>query len=153
MSCKVGDSMVRVDGLSKVTGQAIYAADISMSGMLYGKVLGSPHAHARIKAVRLEKARRLPGVRAAVCYNIKAARLSRQHNDSNVLVLGAAFMKGSEASRIVGVWLKSRFLGGRHKRRLNQIKKIEKHISFFNSRFSILDSRKRGKKVQKLLFS
>ena len=69
-------------------------------------------------------ANRLPGVRAALCYNIKAARLSRQHNDSNILVLGAAFMKSSKASRIVGVWLKSRFLGGRHKRRLNQIKDI-----------------------------
>lgn len=66
MSCKVGDPMVRVDVLTKVTGQAFYAADISMSGMLYGKLLGSPHAHARIKGVRLEKARRLPGVRAVV---------------------------------------------------------------------------------------
>ena len=73
-------------------------------------------------------ANRLPGVRAALCYNIKAARLTRQHNDSNVLVLGAAFMKGSQASRIVGVWLKTRFLGGRHKRRLNQIKDIERNI-------------------------
>ncbi|MFB3886477.1 MAG: xanthine dehydrogenase family protein molybdopterin-binding subunit [Thermodesulfobacteriota bacterium] len=64
MSFRVGDPVVRVDGLAKVTGQASYAADLSMPGMLYGKVLGSPYPHAKIKAVRLEKARELPGVRA-----------------------------------------------------------------------------------------
>jgi RpiB/LacA/LacB family sugar-phosphate isomerase len=71
-------------------------------------------------------ANRLPGVRAALCYNIKATRLARQHNDSNVLVLGATFTKGSKALRIAGVWLKTRFLGGRHRRRLNQLKGIER---------------------------
>ena len=70
-------------------------------------------------------ANRLPGVRAALCYNIKAARLSRQHNDSNILVLGAAFLKNSLVLRLVNIWLKTKFLGGRHKRRLNQIKEIE----------------------------
>jgi RpiB/LacA/LacB family sugar-phosphate isomerase len=74
-------------------------------------------------------ANRLPGVRAALCYNIKAAKLSRQHNDSNILVLGAVFMNVSKAKRITGVWLKTGFLGGRHKRRLNQIKRIEKNIN------------------------
>ena len=71
-------------------------------------------------------ANRLSGVRAAVCYNSKAARLARQHNDSNILVLGAAFVSSSKAKRIVGVWLKTGFLGGRHKRRLNQIRAIER---------------------------
>ncbi len=73
-------------------------------------------------------ANRLPGVRAALCYNIRAARLTRRHNDSNVLVLGAAFVKAALAKRITGVWLKTRFVGGRHKRRLNQIKDLEKNI-------------------------
>lgn len=73
-------------------------------------------------------ANRLSGVRAALCYNIKAARLSREHNDSNVLVLGAAFVSQSLAKRIIGVWLKTEFLGGRHRRRLDQIKEIENRI-------------------------
>ena len=73
-------------------------------------------------------ANRLPGVRAALCYNIKGARLSREHNDSNLLVLGAASVDNSMAKRILNVWLRSSFLGGRHKRRLNQIKEIEKGI-------------------------
>ena len=73
-------------------------------------------------------ANRLPGVRATLCYNMKAARLARQHNDSNVLILGATFIRGSGALRIVRVWLQTRFLGGRHKRRLNQIRDIELNI-------------------------
>lgn len=73
-------------------------------------------------------ANRLAGVRAALCYNIKAARLSRQHNDSNVLVLGSAFVNERLAKKITEVWLNTEFQGGRHKRRLNQIKDIEKKI-------------------------
>lgn len=73
-------------------------------------------------------ANRLGNVRAALCYNRLAARLSREHNDSNVLVLGSAFVKQKEALRILGVWLKTEFQGGRHRRRLNLIKNIERQI-------------------------
>jgi len=73
-------------------------------------------------------ANKLPRVRAALSCNVKAARLSRKHNDSNVLVLGSAFVTKRLAKSITGVWLKTEFQGGRHKRRLNQIKKIEKKI-------------------------
>jgi len=73
-------------------------------------------------------ANRVPGVRAALCYNTKAARLSREHNDSNVLVLGSAFTNLELARKILGVWLKTEFLGGRHKRRLNRIREIERQI-------------------------
>jgi RpiB/LacA/LacB family sugar-phosphate isomerase len=73
-------------------------------------------------------ANRLPGIRAALCYNTKAAKLSREHNDSNVLVLGRAFVSNSQAKRITRTWINTGFCGGRHKRRLNQIKKIEQII-------------------------
>ncbi len=73
-------------------------------------------------------ANRLPGVRAALCYNVKAARLSREHNDSNVLVLGSAFVNEKLARRIAGTWLGAEFQGGRHARRLSQITRIEKEI-------------------------
>lgn len=73
-------------------------------------------------------ANRLPGVRAALCYNVKAAKLSREHNDSNVLVLGSAFVNEELAKKITRVWLSTRFKGGRYQRRLNQIKDIEKEI-------------------------
>jgi ribose 5-phosphate isomerase B len=73
-------------------------------------------------------ANRLPGVRASLCYNAQAARLTREHNDSNVLVLGSAFVNEKLAKRILSIWLNTKFQGGRHKRRLDQINKIEKDI-------------------------
>lgn len=73
-------------------------------------------------------ANRLPGVRAALCYNVKAARLSREHNDSNILVLGSAFVNSGSAKRILNTWLKTQFQGGRHQKRLNQLKKIEREL-------------------------
>jgi ribose 5-phosphate isomerase B len=73
-------------------------------------------------------ANKLPKVRAALCYNSKAAELSRRHNDSNVLVLGALFSKEKSAKKILDIWLKTEFEGGRHIRRLNQIREIERKI-------------------------
>ena len=73
-------------------------------------------------------ANRLAGVRAALCYSVKAARLSRRHNDSNILVLGSGFTPYKDAAKIVSAWLKAGFEGGRHQRRLDQIKKIEKKM-------------------------
>ena len=55
-------------GLDKVTGRARYGADINLPGLLYGKILRSPHAHARIKSIDTSKAEALPGVRAVVTY-------------------------------------------------------------------------------------
>jgi xanthine dehydrogenase molybdenum-binding subunit len=60
----VGTRPVRHDGADKVTGRAIYGADVRLPGMLYGRVLRSPHAHARIKRIDTSKAEALPGVRA-----------------------------------------------------------------------------------------
>ncbi|MCG8431970.1 MAG: ribose 5-phosphate isomerase B [Candidatus Omnitrophica bacterium] len=73
-------------------------------------------------------ANRLPGVRASLCYDRRAAQLTREHNDSNVLVLGAGFVGVKKAQGICDVWLKSSFQGGRHRRRLNLIRKIEKEL-------------------------
>ena len=70
-------------------------------------------------------ANKLPRVRAALCYNLKAAKLSRKHNDANVLVLGDLFVKETMAKRIVSLWLKTEFEGGRHLRRVEQIRDIE----------------------------
>mgnify|MGYP001558774394 CR=1 FL=1 len=71
-------------------------------------------------------ANKIPGVRAAVCYNVKLARFSREHNDTNVLVLAAGFVSQVQAKKILDTWLKTKFSAGRHLRRLNKIKKIEK---------------------------
>ena len=60
----VGTSPVRHDGVDKVTGRARYGADIMLPGLLHGKILRSPHAHARILAIDTSKAEALPGVKA-----------------------------------------------------------------------------------------
>ncbi|MBI4203744.1 MAG: xanthine dehydrogenase family protein molybdopterin-binding subunit, partial [Betaproteobacteria bacterium] len=62
----VGTRPVRPDGVPKVTGLARYGADYSLPGMLWGKILRSPHAHARIRAIDTSKAQALPGVKAVM---------------------------------------------------------------------------------------
>jgi ribose 5-phosphate isomerase B len=71
-------------------------------------------------------ANRLPGVRAALCCNLKAAKLSRMHNNSNILVLGSLFVKPELAKKMVSLWLRTGFEGGRHAKRLSLIRKIER---------------------------
>jgi len=62
----IGTRPVRHDGADKVTGRALYGADFQMAGMLYGHILRSPHAHARIRRIDTSKAQQLPGVKAVI---------------------------------------------------------------------------------------
>ncbi|MBV8357228.1 MAG: xanthine dehydrogenase family protein molybdopterin-binding subunit [Deltaproteobacteria bacterium] len=62
----IGTRPVRHDGIDKVTGRAKYGADYSFPGMLYGKVLRSPYAHANIKSIRTDNAAAVPGVKAVI---------------------------------------------------------------------------------------
>ncbi len=62
----IGTRPIRHDGADKVTGRAKYGADVQMAGLLYGKILRSPHAHARIKSIDVSKALAYPGVKAVV---------------------------------------------------------------------------------------
>jgi ribose 5-phosphate isomerase B len=66
-------------------------------------------------------ANRHPGVRAAVAYDEETARLSREHNDANVLALGGRSLDHGLAERILEVWLNTPFAGGRHARRVAKI--------------------------------
>ncbi len=62
----IGTRPLRPDGADKVTGRAVYGGDVRMTGMLHGKILRSPHAHARIKSIDTSKAEALPGVKAVM---------------------------------------------------------------------------------------
>ncbi len=62
----IGTNTIRPDGVDKVTGRAAYAADTTMPGMIWGKVLRSPHPHANIRGINTAKAEALPGVKAVV---------------------------------------------------------------------------------------
>ncbi len=68
------------------------------------------------------------GVRAVVAYNVKVAKLSRQHNDTNILIFGSKFVNFDKAKKILKIWLSTDFEGDRHQRRLNQIRAIEQDI-------------------------
>lgn len=74
-------------------------------------------------------ANKVPGIRAALCTNSFMARLSREHNDANILALGGRVIGVELALDIVDTWLKTEFLGGRHKRRVDKIAQIEKKYS------------------------
>jgi ribose 5-phosphate isomerase B len=71
-------------------------------------------------------ANKVRGVRAALCHDLYTARLSRQHNDANVLAMGARIVAPELAREILEVWLATAFEGGRHDRRLRQIEDIER---------------------------
>jgi ribose 5-phosphate isomerase B len=71
-------------------------------------------------------ANKVPGVRAALCNDLYTARLSREHNDANVLSMGGRIVAFGLADEILSVWLKTAFEGGRHQRRLDQITAAEK---------------------------
>jgi ribose 5-phosphate isomerase B len=71
-------------------------------------------------------ANKVAGVRAALCNDLYTARLSRAHNDANVLSLGGRIVAFGLADEILAVWLDTTFDGGRHQRRLDQIAAAEK---------------------------
>jgi ribose 5-phosphate isomerase B len=70
-------------------------------------------------------ANKVPGVRAAVAWNEETARLAREHNDANVLSLGARVTPAEELPKIVRAWFAAKFAGGRHERRVEKIREIE----------------------------
>jgi len=71
-------------------------------------------------------ANKVPGTRAALCNDLYTARMSREHNDANVLALGARIIAAALAEEILAVWLATPFAGGRHQRRVDQIAALER---------------------------
>lgn len=71
-------------------------------------------------------ANKIPGIRAALVCGVKDARLSIEHNNANVLVLGGRPFNKKETRRIISVWLRADFQGGRHARRLRKIAMLER---------------------------
>jgi ribose 5-phosphate isomerase B len=72
-------------------------------------------------------ANKVPGVRAALCSDLYTARMSREHNDANVLTLGGRLMGPDMARDILRMWLETAFAGGRHQRRVDKIADLERH--------------------------
>ena len=70
------------------------------------------------KAISANKTK---GIRASVCYNLKSTRLSRQHNDANIIAIGSRLTKKNTALKLVSAFLQTKFEGGRHQRRVKKI--------------------------------
>jgi 4-hydroxybenzoyl-CoA reductase subunit alpha len=102
----IGKRIPRVDGIPKATGEAKYAADLSMPGMLRGKILRSPYPHARILSIDTGKALALPGVRAVVTgadtIGFKAGGISAQ-GDEPYLALNKVRFIGDEVAAVAAV--------------------------------------------------
>jgi ribose 5-phosphate isomerase B len=71
-------------------------------------------------------ANKVPGVRAANVSTEYEAQMSREHNDANVLAIGARILQNDQAFKIVDTWIKTQFAGGRHQKRLDKISEIER---------------------------
>ena len=71
---------------------------------------------------------RFPGIRGTLCSDIYTAKMSREHNDSNILIMGGRVIGRGLASEIVDTWLNTAFEGGRHQRRLDKINEIDTNL-------------------------
>lgn len=71
-------------------------------------------------------ANKVPGIRAALVHDVKTARLSREHNNANLLVFGGAPFNKNKVEKIIRAWLTAKFQGGRHERRIRKISRLEK---------------------------
>lgn len=72
-------------------------------------------------------ANKMLGIRAAQAWDLEIARLTRQHNDANILCLPGGFLDSENAQKIVKVWLETSFEGGRHQRRVDKISRLDQH--------------------------
>ena len=102
----VGTRPIRHDGADKVSGRAKYGVDFQMTGMLHGKVLRSPHAHAKIKSVDVSKARALPGVSAVITGQDMPAAQKRDVSQGarfaseNMMALGKVLYRGHPVAAV-----------------------------------------------------
>lgn len=71
-------------------------------------------------------ANKIPGARAALCWNEETTRLAREHNDANVLCFGARFINPEQAARMVRVFLETEFAGERHMRRVEKLSALDR---------------------------
>ncbi|MBI3801110.1 MAG: xanthine dehydrogenase family protein molybdopterin-binding subunit [Deltaproteobacteria bacterium] len=108
----IGTRPIRHDGVDKVTGRAKYGADISLPGMLHGKVLRSPHAHARIKSIDVSAALALPGVKAVITgadfpdigdnlVQVGENFVNARHLSQNIMARGKVLYDGHAVAAVV----------------------------------------------------
>ncbi|MBX3281029.1 MAG: ribose 5-phosphate isomerase B [Acidobacteria bacterium] len=108
------DASVDYPDFARKVGEAVARGEFERGILLCGSGAGMAIA-----------ANKVPGIRSAVAWNEEIARLSREHNNTNVLALAARFTADYEIKNIVKAWLDAEFDAGRHERRVEKITKIE----------------------------
>jgi ribose 5-phosphate isomerase B len=109
-----GEDPVDYPPICAAVGRAVAAGEADRGIVLGGSGQGEQIAANKVR-----------GVRAALCNDLFTARLSREHNDANVLSMGGRMVAPALAEEIVALWLSTEFAGGRHARRVEQIAEIE----------------------------
>jgi len=104
--------------LALKVGELVASGAVSRGIVIDGAGIGSSMA-----------ANKIPGIRAALCYDKASARNSREHNDSNVLTLGARLLTETQAEEVLRTWIATRFAGGRHQARVDKIMAIERKFA------------------------
>jgi CO/xanthine dehydrogenase Mo-binding subunit len=110
----IGTRPIRHDGIDKVTGRALYGADLQLGGLLHGQILRSPHAHANIRRIDTLKAARLPGVEAIVISadlpdpgnriaELGEGAVNLRHLSSNILARDKVLYKGQAVAAVAAV--------------------------------------------------
>ncbi|MCR4424719.1 MAG: ribose 5-phosphate isomerase B [Firmicutes bacterium] len=110
-----GTDPVDYPDIARAVGEAVASGGYDRGILICGTGIGMSIA-----------ANKVPGVRAALCHDEYTARMSRQHNDANVLAIGSRIHATEAIVRIVSVWLATEFGQGRHAERVDKIGQIER---------------------------
>lgn len=113
---KGADGLESVDypDFGAAVGRAVAGGEVDRGVLLCGSGIGISIA-----------ANKIPGVRAALCWNEETARLARRHNDANVLCIGARLIEPELAARIIRAFFETDFEGGRHQQRVDKLAELD----------------------------
>lgn len=109
-----GRESVDYPDFGAAVGRSVASGEVERGVLICGSGIGISIA-----------ANKIAGVRAAVCWNEETARLARQHNDANVLCLGARFIEPDLASRMIRAFMETAFEGGRHQQRVDKLTRLD----------------------------
>jgi ribose 5-phosphate isomerase B len=109
-----GAESVDYPDFGAAVGRAVASGEVERGVLICGSGIGIAIA-----------ANKIPGVRAAVCWNEETARLARQHNDANVLCIGARFVEPELAARMIRAFVETEFEGGRHQQRVDKLMMLD----------------------------
>ena len=114
----ISDASVDYPDFGQKVAEAVIAGEAELGILICGTGIGMSIA-----------ANKIPGIRAALVTDVFMARMAREHNNANVLVLGGRVLDEQKACDLVGAWLDATFEGGRHQARLDKITALEKKYS------------------------